>query len=302
MSNDPKTEGKAFAAFLKNLPVEEITRGNRLGLEMAKKEHKAFQESFRAGDCFICKAPLATFDEQLPCMHWFLLPERFKKKHFSKITDNFGFFQIQSYLRWIANEEVYAQNINEMPEESTGNKLFEVTIKYKNLEWAISCSPSDYAGHANSYEGAQPHYHFQMRIDQKPFINYSDFHINFRDREIANIEAILALPDMVKPMFPHGEGMNDVLKDETAEQIINMTVTGGETEKAPFKIDTLVVAPEGQKIDGEALWKIMTEAKQKNVTMASLLHKLPDANVRSIVSPGPGVVDQAPRSKRKNEE
>jgi hypothetical protein len=34
-----------------------------------------------------------------------------------------------------------------MTEEGTGTKLFELTIRYKNLEWSISCSESDYLGH-----------------------------------------------------------------------------------------------------------------------------------------------------------
>lgn len=174
-----------------------------------------------------------------------------------------------------------------------------MTIKYKNLEWAFSCTEPDYGGHAASQYAKHPHYHFQMRIDQRPFIDYSDFHLPFSEMDIINIEAIRALPDKVKQRFSFGEGMNDVLSDKTVEHIVNTAVPGGETGEAPFKIDTIVMAEEGETISGDVLYEIIQEAKAKGVTVASLMHKLPNVRTRVIVTPGPGVVEQAPRSGRK---
>jgi hypoxanthine-guanine phosphoribosyltransferase len=58
------------------------------------------------------------------------------------------------------------------------------------------------------------------------------------------------------------------------------------------------MAEEGKTISGDDLYEIIQEAKAKNVTVASLMHKLPNTQTRVFVTPGPGVVEQAPRSGR----
>ena len=111
-----------------------------------------------------------------------------------------------------------------------------------------------------------------------------------------NIESMHALPHLVKQRFSFGPGMKDVLRDDMVEQIINATMPGDASEEAPIKIDTIVTAEEGKTINGNDLYNIIQEAKAKGVTVASLMHKLPNSHANIIVSPGPGVVEQAPRS------
>jgi hypothetical protein len=53
-----------------------------------------------------------------------------------------------------------------------------------------------------------------MRVDGRPFIDYSDFHLPLSEQEIIEIEAARARPDKVKRGFSFGEGMNEVLSDE----------------------------------------------------------------------------------------
>jgi len=127
------------------------------------------------------------------------------------------------------------------------------------------------------------------------FINYGDYHLPLSEMDIINIEAIRALP-IYKHRTSHGEGMSDVLKDEALEHIINKTTSDGDYNEAPFKIDTILMADEGKTINGDDLNAIIQEAKAKKVPIASLVRKIPNASVRIIVSPGPGVVEQAPRS------
>jgi hypoxanthine-guanine phosphoribosyltransferase len=59
------------------------------------------------------------------------------------------------------------------------------------------------------------------------------------------------------------------------------------------------MADEGTTMRGEDIYNIIQEAKAKGVTVSSLAHKLPNAKTRVIVSLGPGVVEQAPRTGRK---
>ena len=71
------------------------------------------------------------------------------------------------------------------------------------------------------------------------------------------------------------------------------------SDDAPFSIDSFACAEEGKEIKGEDLYGLIQEAKEKGVTVASLIHKLPNTDTKVIVSPGPGVVEQAPRTPRK---
>lgn len=242
MTEITKAKGRDFAKFLESLPENVRVRGNEESFRAAEAEHRRFLEDFGKGYCYLCKKPLASFSKKIPCPHWLLKPKGFKKKDFLAIAQRYGFFQIQSFLRWVANQEGFARNINDLPDEGSGGKLFEVTIKYKNLEWAFSCAESDYQGHATSQHAKHQHYHFQMRIERRPFINYSDFHVPFSNMDVINIEAMRTLPDQVKQRFTFGEGMNDVLNDDTVEHIVNATVAGDVSDEAAFKIDTIVMA------------------------------------------------------------
>lgn len=135
-----------------------------------------------------------------------------------------------------------------------------------------------------------------MKVDGKPFIDYSDFHLPFHTDDIVNLEAIKQSPDVIKQYFPFGEGIGDLLTDQTTEKIINSSLATDAEGEAIFKIDTLLIADEGKPIKGEDIYQIIQEAKKKKVTIASLAHKIPDTSIKCIISPGPGVVEQAPRS------
>jgi len=301
MTDAIRAKGRDFANFLETLSEEERAWGNEESYRAAEAEHQRFLEYFQKEQCYLCDKPLASFSKKSPCPHWLLKPKGFKKNDFLAISRRFGFFQIQSFLRWVANQEGFARNINDFPDEGTGTKLSEVTIKYKNIEWAFSCAETDYQGHATSQHAKHQHYHFQMRIERKPFINYSDFHVPFSKMDVINIEAMRAQPGKIKQRFSFGEGINDVLNDDTVEYIVNAAVSGDASEDAPFKFDTIAMAEEGKTISGDDLYEIIQEAKSKNVTVASLIHKLPNAQTRVIVTPGPGVVEQATRSGRRKD-
>ena len=68
-----------------------------------------------------------------------------------------------------------------------------------------------------------------------------------------------------------------------------------------LKLIPLAIAEEGKTINGDNVYAIIQEAKQRGVTVASLIDKLPNATARIMVTPGPGVVEQAPRTRRKKD-
>jgi hypothetical protein len=298
VANAIKAKGQNFAKFLSTLSPEDIAERNELCSRNSKAEYLRFVEHFRRDSCYLCEQPLSLLNKKFPCPHWLLKPKGFEKNDLLAVTKVYGYYQIQSFLRWVANQNGFGRNINELPDEGTQSKLFEVTIKHKTIEWAFSCAESDYQGHATSPHHNYPHYHFQMRIDRRSFINYSDFHIPFSDNDILLIEAMRGNPK-IKQRFSYGEGINDLLSDEKLDEIVNSTVVESTEEAALFSIDSLIFAEEGKTISGSDIFKKIQEAKSQGATAASLLRKLPNSKTEIIVSPGPGVVEQAPRSSRK---
>ena len=293
------SKAASFVRFLEQMSPEERDKASEENLRRSEKEYWRFVADFQLGQCYICGHDLNSFSKKAPCVHWLLKPKGFKKNDFPAVANRFGFFQIQSYLRWVANQQAFAKHINDLPDEGSGTKLLEVTIRYRYIEWAFSCAESDFLGHQTSQHAKHPHYHFQMRIDQRPFINYSDFHVPFKEVDVFNISARRQLPHLVKHKFPFGEGMSEILNEDTVEDLVKHSGGTEAEEDASLHFDTLVMAEEGKTIRGEDIYAIIEEAKAKGVTAASLMHKLPNANARVIVTPGPGVVEQAPRTGRK---
>ena len=209
---------------------------------------------------------------------------------------------MQSYLRWVANQEGFAKNINDMQDDAADNRISEATIRYRHLEWSFSCSESDYLGHPSTQHSRHQHFHFQMRVGGRQFINYSDFHVPFAEEDIIKIESIRTFPEAFTHQFPFGWGMEDALSEEILPEIINSaTLRTDEDDPSVFSISSFVQAEEGHLISGDDIADLIEEAKTKKVALSSLLHKLPNARAHTIVSPGSDVVDQAPRSRRKND-
>jgi hypothetical protein len=285
--------------LIEQMPPEERSRVSAENIRRTEEGYFQFLEAFNRNECYLCEKSLSSFSKKVPCIHWFLKPKGFKKHDLVPVANRYGVFQIQTYLRWVANQEGLAKHINDMQEEGTGTKLIELTIRYRNLEWSFSCAESDYLGHKTSQHAKHPHYHIQFRIDKRPFIKYSDLHLPLTEGDILSLEAKRHLPHIVKQKFPYGEGMSDVLNDNTVEVLINDS-GGGSTspEDAALIFDTLVMADEGTTIKGQDFYNLIQEAKAKGVTVASLMHKLPNVSARVFVTPGPGVVEQAPRKGR----
>jgi hypothetical protein len=72
-----------------------------------------------------------------PCRHWLLKPDGVRKEHIERLATDMSWSLLENYVRWVANEEAFAQNINDLADEGTG-KLLELTVKYKNLEWSFT--------------------------------------------------------------------------------------------------------------------------------------------------------------------
>lgn len=301
MSTSALEKATIIAEKLKGLPPDEINRISQENVDSSLEEHKEFKSAFARGHCYICDHTITSFSKKRPCLHWFLRPKGFKKNDVLAVAEQFGFFRIQTYLRWVANTNGFVKHINDLPEEGSGTKIIELTIRHQNLQWSFSCGESDFQGHQTSQHAKHPHYHFQMYADNRPLVKFSDFHMPFTEEDIMGIETKRQLPNIVKHKFPGGEGMSEVLNDQTLEALVADGRSTDREDDATLHLDTIVMADEGTTISGEDLYKIFQEAKSKGVTIASLMHKLPikNASTQVFVTPGPGVVEQAQRTGRK---
>jgi hypothetical protein len=114
MTDDVRTRGLAFAKFLSGVSPEERERVNERSRKEAQEQHKAFHEKFQAGQCSFCGEALTAFDPAKPCRHWLLKPDGFGKEHFEFLAKKYSLDVLEGYLRWVANEEAFAKNINDL--------------------------------------------------------------------------------------------------------------------------------------------------------------------------------------------
>ena len=299
MSEKVRNDARDQVRFLQSQPDDVRMRENARGRAVAEAEHREFQGNYRVGKCSICGDELSSFDRDAPCVHWLLRPAGFTKHDFPPVAERYGLFHLQNFLRWVANEDGVARNINDLSDEGTG-KLVELTIRHGDCEWAFACGEGDYMGHeSESEDSRRPHYHFQMRYKRQAFIRYNDFHIPLSDFDIRTIEMARAAPGFVRPKFAGGEGMSDLLTEGNLQRILENTVSTPDESEALLNFQTMVVADPGKPISGETLLALFDEAKQKGVSIASLVPKLENVSAQTLVIPGPGVVEQAPRTGRK---
>jgi hypothetical protein len=210
----------SIGQWFKNLSEEEIRKVNEIERKKAEEDYKKFKEAFSRGMCSLCGSPLSTISREKPCLHWLLRQCKFKKKDFKLLYPTISYFQMNAYLRWVANQDVYMKNINDLTDEKNPSKIIETTIKYKHIEWSFSCSQSDFEGHKGS-KADFPHYHFQMRIDGRPFIDYTDYHIPFLESDIFNF-VLIKNHGAIESYGLGGVGMQSGISLEP-EDIINST-------------------------------------------------------------------------------
>lgn len=283
--------------FLESLPVEVIEAINKKTRESGDEEFQQFKNFLDNGYCYLCGGKMDSFDEANVCMHWLLKPAGFNKKHFHLVYEKFNFLRIQSYLRWIATTEILAGNINDLIEELSPNKLLEVTIKYKNLEWTFSCANSDLAGHEGSFAGQLPHYHFQMRINNQSFIDYADFHIPFTEEDLFHLPIILGMVEKAKYAHTHSPGMQEMMDIDPEILLSSMCKTDDETHGV-YNLQTLIEAEPGKTLSGDEIADLFKKSKELNVPVARLIGELSNlGSATTYIVPGPRVPEKAGRKR-----
>lgn len=298
MSNN---EDKPIRDFFESLSAEEIERMNKEQMEDNERIYKEFIDNLNKGVCFLCGEQMNSVIESKPCFHWFTYPDGIRKKHFEKyLSHPISFFRLDSYFRWLANTEKPFGNINDLSDEISTTSYFESTIKYKNIEWAFSIGHTDLAGHPNARVGATPHYHIQMIVDGRVFLKFNDFHIEFMDEDLFNIQALEEAGDLIITKHFYGEGMG-MLEDEENLKMIDDAMSISEDDKdAIFQRQTMISMPEGQTFSGELIQQAMEESARTKEPIGKILQRLiSDANIVTVITPGDAVPKMSKRSGKK---
>lgn len=271
------------------LSREQIRKINKRIRRETEQEYKEFKTFLKRDECYLCGLKFSSFNIFEPCIHWLLRPEGFKKNYFPLVYKKFSYFQIQPYLRWLANSEVSLRNINDLVEEKSLSKMIENTIKYKNIEWSFSSSQGDYRGHKFRFRGRFPHYHFQMKINGEIFIRYSDFHIPFTDRDIWTLKVKQGKIKGLKHTFGHGAGMQEFLDNFSPEEILNLISTTDDYSKSLLNLTTIIKADLGKTISGDEIADLIEESKRTGIPFAKLIRKLKNVKAQTIIAPGEGI-------------
>lgn len=278
---------------------EEIEEMNRLNDEEHQRQAEAFKAGYSKGICYLCNKPFKTISNDNPCLHWLLRQCKFKKKDFPKIYEKYGYGNIAAFIRWCANQERLLSNINDLNDEKSDKKILSYTVKWKSIDWTFDCSKNDFEGH-NGTSINYPHYHFQMRIDGKQFINFNDFHVPFTDQDVFVLKNSMEQGDWFKQNFGAiGAGMQDAVSVKLDDILEHTTSTTNEDE-ATYHFSTIIDASENP-ISGEEIYEMQQEAERTGKSFAYVAQKRlkERAKVQTVVSPADSIPDIASRTEHK---
>ncbi|MFA5986505.1 MAG: ATP-binding protein [Parcubacteria group bacterium] len=297
--NEIEERNAALNKYLENITDEELLEKSEKETAQTELDFQALKEALKNNKCSLCGNSISQFSEKKPCLHWLLKPNGFKKKHFPLLFEKYNFHRMEAYLRWVANTDVPLKNINDLVEEKTSSKKIELTIRYKNLEWSFSCAESDFSGHQDSHEGKMPHYHFQMKLDDRVIINYGGFHIPFHDEDFFGFSISEGKIPRLGYKHIHGAGMQELLDNFSPDELLDQMIRAENYDDAQLHTSTLVEAAPGTTISGTDIANLYKEHKETGIPMAKLIKKLPNVKAMSVISPGPGVPDLAKRTSRR---
>jgi hypothetical protein len=304
LTDDIQKAADWFKEQVKDFSAKDSKAQFEIQRKQTDHEYERFLEHHERGDCYLCGKPISTISKKEPCLHWLLRRCKFKKKDFHIVYEKYDFFNISAYLRWVANTEASSKNINNLKEESSDRKVFETTIKWKNVEWTLDCSKNDFEGHSGTKTDF-PHWHFQMRIEGNQFINFSDFHIPLsKDDQLKLI--LMNDPDsgFIHSFGPGGEGMQERMDHLSAnpDDFIANVMSTADPEEGAVHMQSMIMGGEkgipGEKIE-EAFEMHRKTGKTLNYCFKQVLSNDENVSIATIASPADSVPEIAKRTERK---
>lgn len=191
-----------------------------------------------------------------------------------------SFFKLYTYLAWVANAELPYYNINDTLDFDMNKKIFEGTIRYKNIEWTFSFGWSDFEGHKGKSSGETPHFHMQRKIDDLVNIKFNDTHIPLQSSDFLYFEMIRQGALGIDPSFAAGiqqmkTSMHVFLGDDNSVCFIEQI-----SDDTQYKT---IVAPGITPQQVEEISDIFADTKLLIFEIIDKLNKEKDYNLKYLV-------------------
>ena len=291
-------------SYLESIPQNKYAFETKKQDEINKQVYNKFISCYKKGKCFLCKHSINAFVKKDPCFHWLLLPKDITKNELKKyLCTELSFYRLESYLRWIANTELFIGSINDLEEEKPNNAFICETIKFKNLEWTLLVGNNDKDGHEASVVGNKPHYHIQIMRDNRIYFKFNDAHILLSDDDLFSFECIEQAGDIFKIGHTYGEGISiieNAEKEGWLDELDSVSKNTDDLAKATIHRHTIISAPPGGKISGKMLEEAMEESKRTKEPIGRIMARLnQDLEITTVLEPSENVPEMKKRNQRK---
>lgn len=281
---------KDLVSFLSAIPQDVLDFQMDQQQKEVEELHNRFVRLHERGRCALCNHSESSVIDSQPCLHWLLLPDGIKKSQLVRyLNGEVSLLRLESYLRWIANTESFISNVNDLDMDKQNEAIINVTIRYKNLEWSLYMSQSDYDGHDDKRSGTGPHYHVQILRDNMPYLDFSQSHVKLSTDDLFNME----LERQNKGLFmidhnTYGEGFSELerIADSSVYNLDEMLETTDNPSEAMINRTTLIQSSEDNPITGEMISKAISINKETHEPIGRILTSMasPGTQIQTILS------------------
>ena len=287
-------EWERFRQNVENLPPEELFREHQRAEQETKRQYEAFRSAFKKQICSFCDKALATYSKKNPCLHWLLRPNGVKKNGIRQVVQELGYFRSATYVRWIANQEKFTSRINDLTDEGNTEAFFHWTAVYEHIKWTFWCTQNDRKGHHGT-GSPMPHFHIEIRLNNKIFVKFNDFHIPFTDEDLFQFRCNADEDFPIDYGFgKYGAGMSDTMS-VPPDLILSNTKTTEDVENATFHIQTKLKPRDGSRIEMDLVVEAMKRSKEHGKPVAHFLRELGlDPQIK--ISPADSIVEKVERN------
>jgi hypothetical protein len=139
-----------------------------------------------------------------------------------------------------------------------------------------------------------------MRIDGRPFINYSDLHLRFTEEDLWQLPVRLGQVKNAGQSGLYSAGIQAMLDHADLEKLLKTMRRTEDESKAVYHLRTIVEAKPGTTLSGDEIAQLIEKSKATGRPLAELARELTNVKqVKTIIQPGPAVPNQAGRKKGK---
>jgi len=281
---------KDLKSFLSAIPQDVIDFQMDKQHKEANEFHNKFVRLHKRGKCALCNHSESSVIDSQPCLHWLLLPDGIRKSQLVRyLNGEVSLQRLESYLRWIANTENFISNVNDLNMDKQNDAIINITIRYKDLEWSLYMSQSDYDGHDDKHSGASPHYHVQILRCNLPYLDFSQSHVKLSDEDLFNMELEKQNAGLFRiDHTTYGEGFSELERfdDSTVQHLDAILKTTDNPSEATINRTTIIQSSIDNPITDEMIREAISTNKETHEPIGRILERMagPGTQTKTILS------------------